>query len=80
MSEQVIGVDLSPIQPPLLVQPCLKPQCLSDFQYSVPPNCSFEIDDLEKEWTWSSPFDFIFSRMMTGSFSDPEAIAKKAFE
>ncbi|KAG5800315.1 hypothetical protein H9Q69_000613 [Fusarium xylarioides] len=60
---EVIGVDLSPIQPPF-----------------VPPNCSFEIDDLEKEWTWTTPFDFIFSRMMTGSFSDPEAIAKKAFD
>ncbi|KAK2674383.1 hypothetical protein RAB80_009367 [Fusarium oxysporum f. sp. vasinfectum] len=59
---EVIGVDLSPIQPPF-----------------VPPNCSFEIDDLEKEWTWTTPFDFIFSRMMTGSFSDPETIAKKAF-
>ncbi|EMT71448.1 hypothetical protein FOC4_g10009948, partial [Fusarium odoratissimum] len=58
---EVIGVDLSPIQPPF-----------------VPPNCSFEIDDLEKEWTWTTPFDFIFSRMMTGSFSDPETIAKKA--
>lgn len=60
---EVIGVDLSPIQPPF-----------------VPPNCSFEIDDLEKEWTWLRPFDFIFSRMMTGSFSDPEAIAKKVFD
>jgi hypothetical protein len=47
---------------------------------SVPPNCSFEIDDLEKEWTWSKKFDLIFSRMMTGSFADPASIAKKAYE
>ncbi|EXJ63633.1 uncharacterized protein A1O5_11394 [Cladophialophora psammophila CBS 110553] len=50
---QIIGVDLSPIQPTY-----------------VPPNCSFEIDDLEHEWTWSIPFDYIFSRMMVGSFAD----------
>ncbi|QPC70710.1 hypothetical protein HYE68_001462 [Fusarium pseudograminearum] len=60
---EVIGVDLSPIQPPF-----------------VPPNCTFEIDDLEKEWTWKQPFDFIFCRMMTGSFSDPQAMAHKAYE
>ncbi|KAF5024442.1 hypothetical protein F66182_3528 [Fusarium sp. NRRL 66182] len=45
----------------------------------VPPNCTFEIDDLEKEWTWKSPFDFVFCRAMTGSFSDPREIAKKAY-
>jgi hypothetical protein len=39
-----------------------------------------QIDDLEKEWTWSQPFDFIFSRMMTGSFSDNADIVQKAFE
>jgi len=39
-SAQVIGVDLSPIQPDI-----------------TPPNCSFEIDDLKNEWTWSYPFD-----------------------
>lgn len=59
----VIGVDLSPVQPSF-----------------VPPNCHFEIDDLEKEWTWSQPFDFIFSRMMTGSFSDNADIVQKAFD
>ncbi|KAK3319027.1 S-adenosyl-L-methionine-dependent methyltransferase [Apodospora peruviana] len=60
---EVIGVDLSPVQP--------------DF---VPPNCSFEIDDLEKEWMWTKPFDFIFSRFMTGSFADNGEIVKKVFE
>ncbi|KAH7251387.1 S-adenosyl-L-methionine-dependent methyltransferase [Fusarium tricinctum] len=59
---QVIGVDLSPIQPSM-----------------VPPNCVFEIDDLEKEWTWSEPFDFIFARTMTGSFADTERFVKNAY-
>ncbi|KAL0934655.1 TAM domain methyltransferase [Colletotrichum truncatum] len=60
---EVIGVDLSPVQPDL-----------------VPPNCSFELDDLEKSWTWSQPFDFIFCRMMTGSFADNKSIVEKVFE
>ncbi|KXH29665.1 methyltransferase domain-containing protein [Colletotrichum salicis] len=30
----------------------------------VPPNYRFEIDDLEKEWTWTELFDFILIRSM----------------
>ncbi|KAK3368361.1 S-adenosyl-L-methionine-dependent methyltransferase [Podospora didyma] len=60
---EVIGVDLSPVQPSF-----------------VPPNCSFEIDDLEKDWTWSKPFDFIFSRFMTGSFANNKEIVKKVYD
>ncbi|KAH8175173.1 methyltransferase domain-containing protein [Sarocladium implicatum] len=60
---EVIGVDLSPIQP--------------DF---VPPNLTFEIDDLEKEWTWRSKFDFIFARMMLGTFEDLPGMIKVAFD
>lgn len=39
----------------------------SDF---VPPNLTFQIDDLEETWTWDTKFDFIYSRMMTSSFAD----------
>ncbi|KIW81861.1 hypothetical protein Z517_04887 [Fonsecaea pedrosoi CBS 271.37] len=60
---QVIGVDLSPIQPTL-----------------IPPNCSFEIDDVEREWTWSFRFDYIFSRMMVGSFADWPSFIGRAYE
>lgn len=59
---EVIGVDLSPIQPGL-----------------VPPNCLFESDDLEKDWLWAKPFDFIFARVMTGSFTDMEQFVKKSY-
>lgn len=47
---------------------------------SVPPNCSFELDDLEKDWTWTTPFDLIMSRVMAGSFSDYESYIKKAYK
>lgn len=59
---EVIGVDLSPIQPTL-----------------VPPNCFFELDDLEKDWTWTRPFDFIFCRAMAGSFANIEDIVNKSY-
>nr|XP_036585852.1 methyltransferase domain-containing protein [Colletotrichum truncatum]KAF6796043.1 methyltransferase domain-containing protein [Colletotrichum truncatum] len=46
----------------------------------VPPNCSFEVDDIEKEWTWTTPFDFIFLRYMIGSFTDWNNIFTKAYD
>ncbi|KAI5793948.1 S-adenosyl-L-methionine-dependent methyltransferase, partial [Pyronema domesticum] len=45
-SAEVIGVDLSPIQPAW-----------------VPPNCRFEVDDVERDWTFRSDyFHFIHAR------------------
>ncbi|KAL0939646.1 methyltransferase domain-containing protein [Colletotrichum truncatum] len=60
---EVIGVDLSPIQPEW-----------------APPNCRFEIDDVEKDWTWTEPFDFIFCRGMTSCFADPAKIAESCYK
>lgn len=60
---EVVGVDLSPIQPAL-----------------VPPNCSFEVDDLEKDWLWAGKFDFIFARVMTACFTDMEDFIRKAYD
>ncbi|KAF4997445.1 hypothetical protein FGRMN_3809 [Fusarium graminum] len=34
---------------------------------SVPPNVEFFVDDIEEPWTFSEPFDYIHSRMMTFS-------------
>ncbi|WQF77262.1 Putative S-adenosyl-L-methionine-dependent methyltransferase superfamily [Colletotrichum destructivum] len=46
----------------------------------VPPNCSFEVDDVEKDWTWVEPFDFIFIRSMIASFSSWPDILAKAYQ
>ncbi|KAF6832625.1 hypothetical protein CPLU01_06021 [Colletotrichum plurivorum] len=46
----------------------------------VPPNVRFEIDDLEEEWIWSQPFDYIHSRMMNSSVGDWKTYAKNAFD
>ena len=47
---------------------------------SGPPNCRFEIADLEEEWTWSHPFDYIFTRMMAGSFGDWDKYMRRAYK
>ncbi|KAK2730232.1 methyltransferase domain-containing protein [Colletotrichum kahawae] len=46
----------------------------------VPPNVKFEIDDLEEEWIYSRPFDYIHSRMMNSSISDWKIYLQKAFK
>ncbi|KAM5343496.1 hypothetical protein ACJ41O_012033 [Fusarium nematophilum] len=33
----------------------------------VPPNVEFFIDDIEEQWSFSEPFDYVHSRMMTFS-------------
>lgn len=45
----------------------------------MPSNCTFEIDDLELEWDYGK-FDFVFSRMMTGSFADMKSMMRKVYE
>ncbi|GKT41435.1 secondary metabolism regulator laeA [Colletotrichum spaethianum] len=45
----------------------------------VPPNCFFEVDDVEQEWTWPEPFDLIFSRNMAGSLQDWRGFVAQAF-
>ncbi|KAF4995732.1 hypothetical protein FGRMN_4939 [Fusarium graminum] len=46
----------------------------------VPPNCVFEIDDAEKEWTWKQKFDYIFVRLMVGSIADWDNFTKQCFD
>jgi hypothetical protein len=37
----------------------------------VPPNCSFELDDIEADWTWKEgTADFIFARDLIVSIRD----------
>ncbi|RWA11221.1 hypothetical protein EKO27_g3913 [Xylaria grammica] len=59
----VLGTDLSPIQP----------------EY-VPPNCRFEIDDIEDEWMFSSKFDYVHGRNMVGSIADIPKLFKSIYD
>ncbi|KAK7398131.1 hypothetical protein QQX98_012495 [Neonectria punicea] len=43
----------------------------------VPPNVEFNIDDIDEQWTYSQPFDYIHSRMMNFSIQNwPEYLRK----
>jgi len=46
----------------------------------VPPNVFFEIDDVEEEWTYSKPFDYVHSKIMAGSIRDWPKFVGQCFE
>ncbi|KAI9823873.1 MAG: hypothetical protein M1832_002190 [Thelocarpon impressellum] len=47
---------------------------------TVPPNVRFEIDDVESEWTYSTPFEYIHCRYMTTAIADWPLLMKRCFE
>ncbi|KAJ4124458.1 hypothetical protein NW754_000153 [Fusarium falciforme] len=60
---EVIGTDISPIQPGW-----------------VPPNCKFEIEDCNQEWTFDSDsFDYVHFRYLIGCIPDWLALFKQAY-
>ncbi|KAI5846699.1 S-adenosyl-L-methionine-dependent methyltransferase [Tricharina praecox] len=62
-SAEVIGVDLSPIQPGW-----------------VPPNCRFELDDAELDWTFRPDyFDFIHIRNLSQAVTKWEKVLSEAY-
>ncbi|KAJ0367957.1 hypothetical protein COL26b_011024 [Colletotrichum chrysophilum] len=46
----------------------------------VPPNVRFEIDDLDEEWTYSQPFDYIHTRGMNSCIADWRVFLTKVFD
>ncbi|RDW77820.1 hypothetical protein BP6252_05873 [Coleophoma cylindrospora] len=53
---------------------------LSPIQPSfIPANLAFQIDDLEESWNFSSKFDFIYTRMLTGSFTNWPKFFEQSF-
>ncbi|KAH7207397.1 S-adenosyl-L-methionine-dependent methyltransferase [Fusarium oxysporum] len=78
---EVLGVDLSPIQPSMYALLWNTDSLITERHKSrVPLNCRFEIDDLEDAWTFKHQFDFIFIRSMIASFKSWPDIFSKAFE
>ncbi|WQF89507.1 Putative S-adenosyl-L-methionine-dependent methyltransferase superfamily [Colletotrichum destructivum] len=47
---------------------------------SVPPNVRFEVDDIEEDWLYSQPFDYIHLRFMNGSLADWKKTVTKAYD
>lgn len=48
--------------------------------HSVPPNCRFEIDDADDEWTFGTRFDFIHARAMCSCFSDHKNVIQSCYD
>lgn len=46
----------------------------------VPPNVQFEIDDIEEDWTFRRPFDYIHSRYMAGAIQDWPRLMEQCFQ
>ncbi|KAI9689217.1 MAG: hypothetical protein M1822_000955 [Bathelium mastoideum] len=47
----------------------------------VPPNCRFEIDDIEQEWTWPrASFDLIFSRDLLFAIRDWPKLVRQCYD
>ncbi|ORY68863.1 S-adenosyl-L-methionine-dependent methyltransferase [Pseudomassariella vexata] len=61
---QVIGTDLSAIQP----------------HNSTPPNCVFIKEDSEEEWLFDQKFDYVHLRMVVTCFEDKKRVIKHAFD
>ncbi len=60
---------ITPPSPPLLIQ-----------HDSVPPNVRFEIADIEQPWSFTYPFDLIFSRFMTGAVGNWRGYIEQCYE
>ncbi|KAF5634196.1 TAM domain protein [Fusarium sp. NRRL 52700] len=74
---EVLGTDLSPIQPPWYSSP---PPHHSSNIPRTPPNCLFEVDDFESDWLFRQPFDFIHARELQGSISDNAQFFRRALQ
>ncbi|KAI7764043.1 hypothetical protein LZL87_006425 [Fusarium oxysporum] len=73
---------LSPIEKP---QRILDLGCGTDVAPTqpdwVPPNCHFEVDDIEREWTWKEDsFDFVFARDLLLAIRDWPALIDQTYK
>jgi hypothetical protein len=46
----------------------------------VPPNCQFEVDDVEDDWAYRRQPDYIHGRAMFTCFKDPRIVFQKAYD
>ncbi|KAL8935196.1 MAG: hypothetical protein Q9211_004827, partial [Gyalolechia sp. 1 TL-2023] len=46
----------------------------------VPPNVRFEVDDVEDEWAYHKPFDYIHCRMMGNAIKDWPRLHRQCYE
>ncbi|WQF77914.1 Putative S-adenosyl-L-methionine-dependent methyltransferase superfamily [Colletotrichum destructivum] len=46
----------------------------------VPPNVKFQVDDAEEPWTFSQPFQYIHSRVITSGISDWHKYLRRCYD
>lgn len=46
----------------------------------VPSNVRFEVDDVEAEWTYHKPFDYIHCRFLGGAIRDWPRLVRQCYE
>ncbi|KAF1815266.1 S-adenosyl-L-methionine-dependent methyltransferase [Eremomyces bilateralis CBS 781.70] len=46
----------------------------------VPPNCYFEVDDMEEPWTYRHPFELIHASWLAGSIRDWDQLVKQCYD
>ncbi|KAF2461741.1 S-adenosyl-L-methionine-dependent methyltransferase [Lineolata rhizophorae] len=77
-SANVLGTDLSPIQPTEYGR--LERDASDRLKVArVPPNCSFLIDNVEAKWTFDRKFDFIHSRAMVAALRNWPLFLRQAY-
>jgi hypothetical protein len=78
---EVMGSDITPIQPHLFVTTLNLPISPRADLFRVPNNCTFVVDDLEQPWDWAEQFNLalVFCRCTTGSFKDPRYLFRQSF-
>lgn len=80
-SAEVIGVDLSPIQPGWSGSSFRATRTCTDCENRVPPNLRFIIDDVNQEWSFpSESFDFIHVRGLAGSVEHWPSFLQRCYE
>lgn len=81
----VLGIDLSPIQPEWYHVDFVLGCSWHKTDYTtcrVSPNCRFIVDDIEAEWPYpeDGAFDYIHQRNMVGSIADWDKLFQQAFK
>ncbi len=55
-------------------------ESLQDILASLPPNCEFQVDDVEDEWAHEEPFDYVHVRYMCASVGDFPTLIRAIFD
>lgn len=80
-SASVTGTDLAPIQPQWSVISGLGKTTLLTGTDRVPPNCHFQVDDAESDWTWSpNYFDYIHLRDLYHAIRDWPKLVRQCYD